>query len=107
MSLETVYYPLLEQLLAALPAEDVFVTLDETNHGQDFNLVLVGLATDGVSLPLGFVLYPTDGAWADDARTLLHRLDRIIPADRTVTLLADRVHAGDPFLACLDESTLR
>jgi hypothetical protein len=102
LSLESVYYPFLEQLLASLPGEDVFVTLDQTNHGTDFNLVLVGWATDGISLPLGFFVYPTDGKWADEARTLLARIDTLIPEGRTVTLLADRVHAGDPFLSCLD-----
>ena len=102
LSLETVYYPFLSQLLASLPGDHVFVTLDQTNHGKDFNLVLVGWATDGISLPLGFFVYPTDGAWADDARTLLARIDALIPDGRTITLLADRVHAGDPFLNCLD-----
>lgn len=102
LSLENVYYPFLEQLLASLPGEHVFVTLDQTNHGKNFNLVLVGWATDGVSLPLGFFVYPTDGAWADDARTLLARIDALIPDGCTITLLADRVHAGDPFLSCLD-----
>jgi Transposase DDE domain len=102
LSLESVYYPLLEQLLAALPDEEFFVTVDQTNHGKDFNLVLVGLATDGVSLPLGFLVYAPDEAWADEARLLLTRLDAVIPSDRTVTLLADRGHAGDPFVRCLD-----
>ncbi len=102
LTLENVYYPFLSQLLSSLPGDDVFVTLDQTNHGTDFNLVLVGWATDGISLPLGFFVYPTDGAWADDARTLLTRIDALIPEGRTITLLADRVHAGDPFLSCLD-----
>jgi hypothetical protein len=102
LTLENVYYPFLSQLLSSLPGDDVFVTLDQTNHGTDFNLVLVGWATDGISLPLGFFVYPTDGAWADDARTLLARIDALIPEGRTITLLADRVHAGDPFLSCLD-----
>lgn len=102
LTLENVYYPFLSQLLSSLPGDDVFVTLDQTNHGTDFNLVLVGWATDGISLPLGFFIYPTDGAWADDARTLLARIDALIPEGRTITLLADRVHAGDPFLSCLD-----
>ena len=103
LTLETVYYPFLEHLLPTLPGEQVFVTLDQTCHGQDFNLVLVGWATDAVSLPLGFFVYPTDGAWADEARTLLERLDMLIPDGRTITLLADRIHAGDPFLSCLDD----
>jgi hypothetical protein len=102
LTLETVYYPFLQQIVAILPGEHSFITLDETNHGTEFNLVLVGLATDAVSLPLGFVVYPTDGSWADDARRLLERLNPILPADRPITLLADRVHAGDPLLTCLD-----
>jgi hypothetical protein len=102
LDLETVYYPLLMQLLAALPAEHFYITVDQTNQGKLFNLVLVGVASDGVSLPLGFVVYPTDGAWAEDARALLQRLDSLIPEDRTITLLADRIHAGDPFLNCVD-----
>lgn len=103
LTLETVYYPFLMQILASLPGDHTFLTLDETNHNADFNLVLVGWASDAVSLPLGFVVYPTDGAWADDARALLQRLNVLLPPDRRVTLLADRIHAGDPFLTCLDE----
>src|SRR5215207_5566905 len=52
LTLETVYYPFLTQLLATLPGDQAYVTMDQTNHGTDFNLVLVGWATDGVSLPL-------------------------------------------------------
>jgi hypothetical protein len=102
LTLESVYYPFLEQVLARLPAEHVFITLDQTNHGQNFNLVLVGWATDAVSLPLGFFVYPTDGEWAEEARDLLVRLDALIPEGHTITLVADRVHAGEPFLACLE-----
>src|SRR5215217_2836751 len=102
LTLETVYYPFLTHILAALPGDHAFITLDETNHGTDFNLVLVGWASDAVSLPLGFVVYPTDASWADDARLLLQRLKAILPAGPPVTLLADRIHAGDPFLSCLD-----
>jgi len=102
LTLETVYYPFLMQILAALPSQDAFITLDETSHTDAFNLVLVGWATDAVSLPLGFVIYPTDGSWADDARTLLQRLAQVLPSERPLTLLADRIHAGDPFLSCLD-----
>jgi hypothetical protein len=102
LTFEEVYYPFLEQLLVALADEHIYLTIDQTNHGQDFNLVLIGWASDGVSLPLGFLVYAPDGEWADDARLLLKRLDALIPTDRTITLLADRGHAGDPFVACLE-----
>jgi hypothetical protein len=103
LTLETVYYPFLSHILAAMPGEQAYLSMDQTNHGKDFNLVLVGWATDAVSLPLGFLCYPTDGAWAEEARSLLKRLESIIPAAFSITLLADRIHAGDPFLSCLDD----
>jgi len=90
-------------ILAGLPGQDAVITLDETSHTDAFNLILIGWATDAVSLPLGFGVYPTDGSWADDARTLLQRIDQVVPPERPITLLADRIHAGDPFLSCLDE----
>src|SRR5215210_9401646 len=102
LTLETVYYPFLTQLLAALPGQDAFITLDETSHTDAFNLILIGWATDAISLPLGFVVYATDASWAEDARVLLQRLDHVLPAERPLTILADRIHAGDPFLTCLD-----
>jgi hypothetical protein len=80
LTLETVYYPFLMQILATLPGQDAYITLDETAHTDAFNLILVGWASDAVSLPLGFVIYPTDGTWADDARALLQRLDQVIPS---------------------------
>jgi len=58
LTLETVYYPFLMQILAALPADHAFITLDQTNHGAEFNLLLVGWAMDAVSLTLGFVATP-------------------------------------------------
>ena len=103
LTLETVYYPFLMHLLAQLPAQEAFITLDETSHTDAFNLVLVGWATDAVSLPLGFVVYPTDASWADDARTLLKRIKQVLPTTCSITMLADRIHAGDAFLSCLDE----
>jgi hypothetical protein len=101
LTLESVYYPFLRTILAAVPGDTFYLTLDETNHTDLFNLVLVGWATDGVSLPLGFLIYPVDGTWADDARTLLQRLESLIPPDKTIILLADRVHAGTAFLNCI------
>ena len=102
LTLETVYYPFIRSMLAAVPATDLYLTVDETSHGTDYNVVQVGWATDGMSLPLGMVIYAPDAAWAEDTRTLLHTIDTLIPEGMTVTLLADRIHTGEPFLACLD-----
>jgi hypothetical protein len=103
LRLETIYYPFLKHLLAELPNQLLYLTLDETAHHNDYCVVQVGLASDGVSLPLGFHIYEPDQAWAEEARTLLDAIDQILPEDAQVVLLADRIHTGEPFLACLDE----
>lgn len=103
LTLESTYYPFVTSILAQLPCEHAYITLDQTNHTDLYNLVLVGWATDGVSLPLGFVVYPADGAWAEQARSLLTRLDALFPQTHTITLLADRIHASDPFLESLEQ----
>jgi hypothetical protein len=103
ISLETLYYPFLQRLLAELSNPVLYLTLDETTHHNDYCVVQVGLATDGVSLPLGFHIYATDASWAEEARTLLGAIDEIIPEGSQVVLLADRVHTREPFLSCLDE----
>jgi len=51
ITLNDVFYPLLEEL---------YLTMDETSHHTDYCVVQVGLATDGVSLPLGFHIYAPD-----------------------------------------------
>src|SRR6266508_2552832 len=77
--------------------------MDETTHSGEYCLFQIGLATDGFSIPLGFLQYAVDAPWADDARELLTTLDGYIPERFTVILLADRIHTGDPFLCCLDD----
>lgn len=57
LKLETTYYSLVARLLAAMLGDHAYLTLDQTCHTDRFNLVLVGWATDAVSLPLGFVVY--------------------------------------------------
>jgi len=54
ITLKDVFYPLLEQLIAELPNDVLYLTMDETSHQSDYCVVQIGLATDGVSLPLGF-----------------------------------------------------
>jgi hypothetical protein len=103
ITLETVFYPFLKRLLAELPNDVLYLTLDETSHQTDYCVVQIGLATDGVSLPLGFHIYAPDAAWADDARNVLATIDAILPEHSQVVLLADRIHTGEPFFACLDE----
>jgi hypothetical protein len=103
ITLEKVFFPLLEQLLAELQGDVLYLTLDETSHHTDYCVVQIGLTTDGVSLPLGFHIYAPDASWAEDARDLLETIDAILPQQSRIVLLADRFHTGEPFLACLDE----
>lgn len=103
ITLQNVFYPFLEHLLTELPNEVLYLTLDETSHHTDYCVVQIGLATDGVSLPLGFHIYAPDEAWAEEARELLETIDGILPQQSQIVLLADRIHTGEPFLACLDE----
>jgi hypothetical protein len=102
ISLKTMYYPLIQQLLATLKTTILYLVMDETTHSDDYCLFQIGLATDGFSIPLGFFQYDIADPWADDARELLTTLDDYIPEQFTVILLADRIHSGDPFLCCLD-----
>jgi len=103
ITLKDVFYPFLEHLIAELPNEVLYLTLDETCHHTDYCVVQIGLATDGIRLPLGFHLYAPDAAGAEDARELLQAIDDILPHRCRIVLLADRVHTGEPLLACLDD----
>jgi len=40
--------------------------------------------------------------WAEDAREQLSRLAHYLPPTVRIIVLADRIHTGEPFLACLD-----
>lgn len=103
LTMEDLYYPFIRSMLASVPATDLYLTVDETSHGTEYTVVQIGWATDGMSLPLGMLIYAPNAPWAEDTRTLLHTIDDLIPDGMTVTLLADRVHTGEPFLACLDD----
>lgn len=102
IQLATVYYPFIQCLLQEMKPRVLYITIDETAHKTDFCLFSVGLATDGVNIPLGWMLYDTDAAWADDARELLQELAQYLPQHSHISALADRIHTGEPFLACLD-----
>ena len=72
--LESVYYPFIQHLLNEMAPSELYLTIDEESHLSDFDIFGVGLATDGLSIPLGWILYATDEAWAEDARSLLATL---------------------------------
>jgi hypothetical protein len=100
--LESVYYPFIQQLLNAMAPEELYLTIDESSHLDDFGIFGVGRATDGLSIPLGWILYAIDEAWPEDARDLLTTLVVYLPPAARIIVLADRIHTGEPFLACLE-----
>jgi hypothetical protein len=81
---------------------ELYLAIDESSHFNDFGIFGVALATDGMSLPLGWILYATDEAWAEDARELLATLAYYLPSQTRIIVLADRIHTGEPFLECLE-----
>src|SRR5215510_4309712 len=101
--LASVYYPLIKQLLAEMRPSLLYLTIDESSHGTDFNIFSVNLITDATAIPLGWLLYATDDDWAEDARELLSDLAPYLPATAHVIVLGDRIHTGEPFLTRLDE----
>ena len=101
--LASVYYPFIRQLLTEMAPIELYLTIDESSHGADFNIFGIGLATDGMTIPLGWLLYASDDAWADDARDLLTTVAGYLPRLTRIIVLADRIHTGEPFLTCLDK----
>src|SRR5919197_4192150 len=65
--LQSVYYPFIQQLLKEMAPCELYLTIDESSHLNDFGIFGVGLATDGMTIPLGWIVYATDEAWAEDA----------------------------------------
>lgn len=66
LTMEDLYYPFIRSILASVPATDLYLTVDETSHGTDYNVVQLGWATDGMSLPLGMLIYAPNAPWAED-----------------------------------------
>jgi hypothetical protein len=101
--LASVYYPLIKQLFAEMRPAVLYLTIDESSHGSDFNIFSINLISDATAIPLGWLLYASDGAWAEDARDLLTELAPYLPKSAQIIVLGDRIHTGEPFLERLDE----
>jgi hypothetical protein len=101
--LQSVYYPLIKRLFAEMQPSVLYLTIDESSQGSDFNIFSVNLITDASAIPLGWLLYASDDAWADDARELLSELAPYLPEKAHIIVLGDRIHTGEPFLERLDE----
>jgi len=74
-----------------------------SSQKSDFNIFSVNLITDATAIPLGWLLYASDDAWAEDARDLLTELAAYPPEHAHIIVLGDRIHTGEPFLERLDE----
>ena len=98
LTLKTVFYPFLEQLIAELPNEVLYLTMDETSHHTDYCVVHVGLATDG-QFTAWFPYLRARCRMGRGLRELLEAIDAILPHRCRIVLLADRVHTGESLLA--------
>ena len=74
-----------------------------SSQKSDFNIFRVNLITDATAIPLGWLLYASDDAWAEDARDLLTELAAYRVEHAHIIVLGDRIHTGEPFLERLDE----
>ena len=72
--LASVNYPFIQQLVAEMAPTELYLTIDESSHLNDFTIFGVALATDGLTIPLSWLLYATDQVWAEDAPELLTTL---------------------------------
>lgn len=102
LTVETVLDPLIRSVLAAHRADTLCLCIDESHHTDRVRILQIVIATDAMALPIRFFLYDPHAAWADDARQCLYALAQVIPPHLRVIVLADRVHAGMPFLACIE-----
>ena len=78
------------------------ICFDESSHTTTINLFQGTLVTDDMALPLSFFLYEPHDAWADDARSCLQWLADVLPDHVQIIILADRIHAGKPFITCIE-----
>ena len=101
--LASVYYPLLQHLFAEMQPSVMYLTIDESSQASDFTIFSVNLITDATAIRLGWLLYATDDAWAEDARDLLSELALYLPKQARIIMLGDRIQDGEPFLERLDE----
>lgn len=102
LTVGSVLDPLIHSILATMQTDTLCLCIDESHHTDTVRLLQLVIATDAMALPVRFFLYTPNAAWADDARQCLQALAQVIPAHLRVIVLADRVHAGVPFLDCIE-----
>lgn len=95
----------LKLLLPVLPDEQLVMTMDRTNweYGEaDLNLLVLGVALDGFTLPLVWTALPHGGSSDTASRErLVARLLKVLPAKRWRVLVADREFIGREWFAFL------
>lgn len=88
----------LKLLVPLLPDGKLVVTMDRTNweYGEaDLNLLVLGVALDGFTVPLVWTALPHGGSSDTAARQrLVARLLKVLPAKRWRVLVADREFVG-------------
>jgi hypothetical protein len=90
----TLWDPLVRRLLAAEAGQEVLLVLDPTPQADHATVLVVGLVRHKRVLPLIWRSLPQQAPWPASQRDLLEdlfgQLAQWLPADASVTLLADR-----------------
>jgi hypothetical protein len=102
VTLETLWQPLLPVLLAPWAGQEITLVFDPTPLGSHWTVLWVGIAHHRRVLPLAWRLVPQQTDWPETLgpllRPLLAQIAAALPADCTVTLLADRGVSGPTVL---------
>ena len=54
LSPEQVYYPLIRVLVAEIPSNTLYLSMDASTHTNVVGLIQIALISDATALPLGF-----------------------------------------------------
>ena len=102
---ETFYHPLLRQFLSAWEGMAVTLTLDTSVFWNEICLIEVCLVWGGRSFPLAqkVMEHPSATVAYSDYQVVLETAQSLLPADCTVTLLADRGFDHREFIRWLME----
>jgi Transposase DDE domain len=90
--------------------EDWVLTLDRTQweYGcQMHNVLMLAIAYKGIAIPILWTLLPNrSNSYAHQRKALLHRFQRIFPAQKIAYLTADREFIGKDWLGYLSDKSI-
>lgn len=94
LDVTTCFLPLVRWVLSLWPSEErrLALAMDASTLGQKFAVLAISIVYRGCALPVAWVLVPATGkgSWKEHWLSLFQHLERSIPTDWTVIVLADR-----------------